>query len=155
MTALFSQSAWFPCVPAAINSAPGVICTLYSGLPERYSGLPERYSSLPERYSSFPEQYSSPPERYSSLPERYSSLPERYSSFPEQYSSLPERSSSLSGQSSRALFYIFSESNRTPNNALQRTGGAVTPAASCLRLSPTAQRSRQPRRSLSLGSLGV
>ena len=43
----------------------------------------------------------------------------------------------------------------SPNHALQRTGAAVTPAASCLRLSPTAQRSRQPRPSLSLGSLGV
>ena len=42
----------------------------------------------------------------------------------------------------------------TPNHALQRTGAAVTPAASCLRLSPTTQRSRQPRPSLSLGSLG-
>ena len=42
----------------------------------------------------------------------------------------------------------------TPNHALQRTRAAVTPAASGLRLSPTAQRSRQPRRSLSLGSLG-
>ena len=46
------------------------------------------------------------------------------------------------------------KSERTPNHALQRTGAAVTPAASCLRLSPTAQRSRQPRPSLSLGSLG-
>ena len=44
---------------------------------------------------------------------------------------------------------------KSPNHALQRTGAAVTPAASCLRLSPTAQRSRQPRPSLSLGSLGV
>ena len=43
----------------------------------------------------------------------------------------------------------------TPNHALQRTRPAVTPAASCLRLSPTAQRSRQPGESLSLGSLGV
>ena len=42
-----------------------------------------------------------------------------------------------------------------PNHALQRTGAAVTPAASCLRLSPTTQRSRQPRPSLSLWSLGV
>ena len=42
----------------------------------------------------------------------------------------------------------------TPNHALQRTGAAVTPAASCRRLSPTTQRSRQPRPSLSLGSLG-
>ena len=47
------------------------------------------------------------------------------------------------------------QSERTPNHALQRTGAAVTPAASCLRLSPAAQRSRQPRPSLSLGSLGV
>ena len=29
------------------------------------------------------------------------------------------------------------KSERTPNHALQRTGAAVTPAASCLRLSPT------------------
>ena len=42
----------------------------------------------------------------------------------------------------------------TPNHALQRTGAAVTPAASSLRLSPATQRSRQPRPSLSLGSLG-
>ena len=36
----------------------------------------------------------------------------------------------------------------TPNHALQRTRAAVTPAASCLRLSPATQRSRQPRGSL-------
>ena len=48
-----------------------------------------------------------------------------------------------------------SAANETPNHALQRTGAAVTPAASSLRLSPTAQQSRQPRPSLSLGSLGV
>ena len=53
------------------------------------------------------------------------------------------------------LFHVSGESKRTANHALQRTGAAVTPAASCLRLSPAAQRSRQPRRSLSLGSLGV
>ena len=47
------------------------------------------------------------------------------------------------------------QSERTPNHALQRTGAAVTPAASCRRLSPTTQRSRQPRPSLSLGSLGA
>ena len=43
----------------------------------------------------------------------------------------------------------------TPNHALQRTRAAVTPAASGLRLSPATQRSRQPRGSLSLGSLAV
>ena len=43
----------------------------------------------------------------------------------------------------------------TPNHALQRTRAAVTPAASSLRLSPPTQRSRQPRGSLSLRSLGV
>ena len=42
-----------------------------------------------------------------------------------------------------------------PNQALQRTAPAVTLAASCLRLSPTTQPSRQPPPSLSLGSLGV
>ena len=42
----------------------------------------------------------------------------------------------------------------TPNHAL-RTAPCVTAPASCLRLSPTAQGPRQPRRSLSLGSLGV
>ena len=43
----------------------------------------------------------------------------------------------------------------SPNHVLQRTAPRVTPAASCLRLSPTTQRSRQPRGSLSLRSLGV
>ena len=43
---------------------------------------------------------------------------------------------------------------KAPNHALQRTGARVTPAASCLRLSPAAQRSRHARPSLSLGSLG-
>jgi len=43
---------------------------------------------------------------------------------------------------------------RTPNHALQRTGAAVTPAASAAALPPAMQRSRQPRPSLSLGSLG-
>jgi hypothetical protein len=47
------------------------------------------------------------------------------------------------------------KSERTPNHALQRTAPAVTLAASSLRLSPTAQPSRQPPPSLSLGSLGV
>ena len=42
-----------------------------------------------------------------------------------------------------------------PNHALQRTRAAVTPAASGLRLAPATQRSRQPRGSLSLRSLGV
>ena len=46
-------------------------------------------------------------------------------------------------------------SRTSPNHALQRTAPAVTLAASCLRLSPTAQPSRQPPPSLSLGSLGV
>ena len=41
-----------------------------------------------------------------------------------------------------------------PNHALQRTRLRVMPRASFLRLSPTTQRSRQPRPSLSLGSLG-
>ena len=43
----------------------------------------------------------------------------------------------------------------TPNHALQRTRAAVTAPASGLRLSPPAQGPRQPRGSLSLGSLGV
>ena len=43
----------------------------------------------------------------------------------------------------------------SPNHALQRTGAAVTPAASAATFPPAVQRSRQPRRSLSLGSLGV
>ena len=43
----------------------------------------------------------------------------------------------------------------TPNQALQRTAPAVTLAASSLRLSPTAQPSRQPPPSLSLGSFGA
>ena len=43
----------------------------------------------------------------------------------------------------------------TPNHALQRTCAAVTPAASAAAFPPAAQRSRQPRRSLSLGSLGA
>jgi hypothetical protein len=47
------------------------------------------------------------------------------------------------------------ETTATPNQALQRTGAAVTPAASAAAFPPTTQRSRQPRRSLSLGSLGV
>ncbi len=46
-------------------------------------------------------------------------------------------------------------SERTPNHALQRTGAAVTAPASCLHLSPATQGPRQPRPSLSLGSLGV
>jgi len=63
----------------------------------------------------------------------------------------------LSQPTARAFAFQMStnyKSPMTPEQALQRTGAAVKPAASCLRLSPTAQRSRQPRRSLSLGSLG-
>ena len=45
---------------------------------------------------------------------------------------------------------------RTPNHALQRTGVAVTARASCPPPSPPAMHGpRQPRPSLSLGSLGV
>ena len=47
-----------------------------------------------------------------------------------------------------------SNRNETPNHALQRTGAAVTPAASAAAFPSAAQRSRQPRPSLSLGSLG-
>ena len=43
----------------------------------------------------------------------------------------------------------------SPNHALQRTGASVTPAASAAAFPPATQRSRQPRPSLSLGSLGV
>ena len=43
----------------------------------------------------------------------------------------------------------------TPNHALQRTGAAVPAPASSRRLSPPTQGPRQPRPSLSLGSLGV
>ena len=43
---------------------------------------------------------------------------------------------------------------KSPNHALQRTGAAVTPAASTAAFPPATQRSRQPRRSLSLRSLG-
>ena len=49
----------------------------------------------------------------------------------------------------------FLMQSATPNHALQRTGAAVTPAASATAFPPTTQRSRQPRRSLSLRSLGV
>ena len=70
------------------------------------------------------------------------------------FSSPVTRSSPASTTVSRLLFHVSRESNRTPNHALQRTATAVTAAASCLRLSPTAQPPRQPPPSLSLGSLG-
>ena len=53
-----------------------------------------------------------------------------------------------------SMFHGLFRLNETPNHALQRTGAAVTPAASAAAFPPTTQRSRQPRRSLSLGSLG-
>ena len=50
---------------------------------------------------------------------------------------------------------VSTKMTATPNHALQRTRAAVTPAASSLPPSPPAtQRSRQPRGSLSLRSLG-
>ena len=54
-------------------------------------------------------------------------------------------------------FHASKVPNRTetPNLALQRTGAAVTPAASAAAFPPATQRSRQPRRSLSLRSLAV
>ena len=58
----------------------------------------------------------------------------------------------------RVFGVSFAESqtqDETPNQALQRTGAAVTPAASAAAFPPATQRSRQPRRSLSLGSFGV
>ena len=47
------------------------------------------------------------------------------------------------------------KSERTPNHALQRTGVAVTARASAAAFPPTMHGPRQPRPSLSLGSLGV
>ena len=47
------------------------------------------------------------------------------------------------------------KSERTPNHALQRTGVAVTARASAAAFPPALHGPRQPRPSLSLGSLGV
>ena len=47
------------------------------------------------------------------------------------------------------------KSERTPNHALQRTGVAVTARASTAAFPPAMHGPRQPRPSLSLGSLGV
>ena len=47
------------------------------------------------------------------------------------------------------------QSERTPNHALQRTGVAVTARASAAAFPPALHGPRQPRPSLSLGSLGV
>ena len=47
------------------------------------------------------------------------------------------------------------QSERTPNHALQRTGVAVTARASAAAFPPAMHGPRQPRPSLSLGSLGV
>ena len=47
------------------------------------------------------------------------------------------------------------KSERTPNHALQRTGVAVTARASAAAFPPAMHGPRQPRPSLSLGSLGV
>ena len=47
------------------------------------------------------------------------------------------------------------KSERTPNHALQRTGVAVTARASAAAFPPARHGPRQPRPSLSLGSLGV
>ena len=47
------------------------------------------------------------------------------------------------------------KSERTPNHALQRTGAAVTARASAAAFPPTMHGPRQPRPSLSLGSLAV
>ena len=47
------------------------------------------------------------------------------------------------------------QSKRTPNHALQRTGVAVTARASAAAFPPAMHGPRQPRPSLSLGSLGV
>ena len=46
------------------------------------------------------------------------------------------------------------KSERTPNHALQRTGVAVTARASAAAFPPARHGTRQPRPSLSLGSLG-
>ena len=43
----------------------------------------------------------------------------------------------------------------SPNHALQRTGVAVTPRASAAAFPPAMHGPRQPRPSLSLGSLGA
>ena len=47
------------------------------------------------------------------------------------------------------------KTERTPNHALQRTGVAVTARASAAAFPPAMHGPRQPRPSLSLGSLGV
>ena len=56
---------------------------------------------------------------------------------------------------SRLLFHASSESERTPNHALQRTAPAVTARASAAAFPPTMHGPRQPPPSLSLGSLAA
>ena len=86
------------------------------------------------------------------------------------FSSPVTRPSSASSTVSRLLFHAFTESNRTPNHALQRTAPRVTVAAilACARLvrswrcptsiasfcAPPSQLPRHAPPSLSLGSLG-
>ena len=72
-------------------------------------------------------------------------------SFGSQVTRLSPESSTVLGR----WFAELSTQNEWPNHALQRTRVSVTPAASCLRLSPATQQSRPSRVSLSLRSLGA
>ena len=109
---------------------------------------------VPYRYGGVPERPAEPPYRCGAVPEHFAGFRIVTETFPSARRSCRSGLSSVFG--SFGLFlHVSTESNRTPNHALQRTGAAVTPAASGLRLSPTTQRSRQPRPSLSLGSLAV
>ena len=106
------------------------------------------------RVSSHVQRASIGGRRVSSRVQRASSRVQRVSSRVQLASVGLQRVSSRA-RASRPLVHVSTESERTPNHALQRTAPAVTLAASGLRLSPTMQPARQPPPSLSLGSLGV
>ena len=65
------------------------------------------------------------------------------------------RAASISKRRFAATRSRWRKFERTPNHALQRTGMAVTARASAAAFPPAMHGPRQPRPSLSLGSLGV
>ena len=120
------------------------------------SSYPRRFRSLPMRTTNY-SRTTHGIRRCTSRRSGGCGLPALASTIePQPWRMVPTSSGSGLGITANTTDSLaVSNRNETPNHALQRTGAAVTPAASAAAFPSAAQRSRQPRPSLSLGSLGV
>jgi hypothetical protein len=139
---------------------------LYASCPADASRFTSAASSasLPLGSSTTPASFtfSSPVIPLVSTPRRLWSFVASMGSADASFRSPVTRSSPTNATVSRLLFHASTESNRTPNHALQRTAPRVTLAAThrpaaFARPAPamSPQPSRRAPQSLSLGSLGV